>query len=85
MVVGYAPNVLSASYPTVLIYGIYPTLNEARQRQFQLSGLSAMPSDCVVRGRYITWLKDIEMGDTRCDILTKFMDIASQTSSTTNY
>ena len=76
LVVGYKCNPFNSHYPTVIVYGAYGTIREAQDRQ---SNLSAIPMDgtSVRHGRYVTWLKELPLGDAECDIKTDFLHPAS--------
>lgn len=81
LVVGYKCNPHSTHYPTVIVYGAYETLTEAQQRQNHLSVIPPMNGTSVRHGRYVTWLKEMSMGDSECDIRTNFLKPVSLNES----
>ena len=84
LVVGYKTEPRVSS-PTVLLYGAYDTIQAARNRQVDLSGVSIpiLGHTSVMYGRHMTWLKELQMGsDIGCNILTSFAEPTERTEST---
>ena len=75
LVVGYKP-LYHNSTPTVVIYGMYDSLDVAKTRQTNISGKISKRNkkDSVVYGDgIITWIKKIQTGDMKgCDIKSGF-------------
>ena len=64
IVAGYKMLPHSSHYPTVVIYGLYESLEDARNRQASLCVTSAIEGSSIVRGMgYVTWIKEVPMGD----------------------
>ena len=68
MLAGYKQRPHSSHYPTVCLYGLYPTIKEAQVRQLALCNSAsegdALGPNSVAYGRgYVTWIRLVPWGD----------------------